>query len=189
MYTGGGTASKQYYHADIRGSIVAMSNASGALIESYSYSAFGEAAVASGNPCRYTGRRIDPVHVSHRSGLPVLVHRQPLSPLSYSGRISRGKQMCERFRTSSSRTYAELPLDLHPAGAGLLGLMRNETQYRGYFRTARHSGAGSGTGSAARFYRQCPSRPCRELRRAAGWSPHSRAHRRPRAGSPSRRPG
>ena len=59
MYTGTGTSNKQYYHADARGSVVAMSDTSGNMVEQYTYSPFGIPDQQSGNPFRYTGRRLD----------------------------------------------------------------------------------------------------------------------------------
>jgi len=60
MYAGTGTAAKQYYHTDAQGSVIAMSDASGQAIETHTYDAFGVSAdTGSGNPFRYTGRRLD----------------------------------------------------------------------------------------------------------------------------------
>ncbi|MDB0047794.1 DUF4225 domain-containing protein, partial [Porticoccaceae bacterium] len=60
MYTGTGTSSKSYYHANHQGSIVAISNASGNVTEQHTYSSYGESDDLTGNPFRYTGRRLDP---------------------------------------------------------------------------------------------------------------------------------
>ena len=59
VYTGSGTSNKAYYHADWRGSIVALSDSSGALADRFTYSSFGEVDDPTGNPFRFTGRRID----------------------------------------------------------------------------------------------------------------------------------
>ena len=59
VYTGSGTSNKAYYHADWRGSIVALSDGSGALSDRFTYSSFGEVDDPTGNPFRFTGRRID----------------------------------------------------------------------------------------------------------------------------------
>ncbi|APD95720.1 hypothetical protein BM523_17915 [Alteromonas mediterranea] len=50
-----------YYHTDEIGSVVAMSNASGQLVEKYSYGPFGQSYDYSkiGNPLRYAARRLD----------------------------------------------------------------------------------------------------------------------------------
>lgn len=56
----GAVTGQQYYHADYAGSIIAMSGANGAMVETYTYSAYGEVNDTSGNPFRYTGRRLDP---------------------------------------------------------------------------------------------------------------------------------
>ncbi|MDB0047795.1 RHS repeat-associated core domain-containing protein, partial [Porticoccaceae bacterium] len=60
MYTGTGTSNKSYYHANHQGSIVAISNASGNVTEQHTYSSYGESDDLTGNPFRYTGRRLDP---------------------------------------------------------------------------------------------------------------------------------
>ncbi len=52
-----------FYHFDGLGSVVALSNTSGVIVESYSYTAFGETTVTLNgnldNPYRFTGRRWD----------------------------------------------------------------------------------------------------------------------------------
>jgi RHS repeat-associated protein len=50
-----------YYHQDALGSVVALSNASGFLVETYAYGPYGETGEASAvsNPFRYTGREFD----------------------------------------------------------------------------------------------------------------------------------
>lgn len=60
MYTGTGTSSKSYYHSNHQGSIVAMSDGSGNVTEQHTYSSYGESDNLTGNPFRYTGRRLDP---------------------------------------------------------------------------------------------------------------------------------
>jgi len=59
MYTGTGTANKSYYHANHQGSIVAMSDAAGNVTEQHSYDSYGNSNDLTGNPFRYTGRRLD----------------------------------------------------------------------------------------------------------------------------------
>ncbi len=53
---------RYYYHFDGQGSVIALTNTAGLLVESYAYSPFGESSDSSGsgNPYRYTGRRLDP---------------------------------------------------------------------------------------------------------------------------------
>ena len=53
---------RYFYHANEQGSVLALSNASGALAETYLYSPYGELGFegALGNPYLYTGRRYDP---------------------------------------------------------------------------------------------------------------------------------
>jgi len=59
MYTGTGTANKSYFHANHQGSIIAMSDASGDVTEQHSYDSYGNSDDLTGNPFRYTGRRLD----------------------------------------------------------------------------------------------------------------------------------
>ena len=53
---------RYFYHANEQGSVLALSNASGTLAETYLYSPYGELGFdgALGNPYLYTGRRYDP---------------------------------------------------------------------------------------------------------------------------------
>jgi RHS repeat-associated protein len=56
----GGTVG--YYHADGLGSVTSMTNASGALIQSYAYDSFGRQSSSTGslqNPFQYTAREMD----------------------------------------------------------------------------------------------------------------------------------
>ncbi|MCG8506344.1 MAG: hypothetical protein MI755_17200 [Sphingomonadales bacterium] len=58
--TGGAETGRLFYHADHQGSVIALSTTAGALSESFIYSPFGETSDSlSGNPYRYTGRRLD----------------------------------------------------------------------------------------------------------------------------------
>ncbi len=64
MYTGTSLSSKEYYHVDHQGSTIALSDNAGNLDQQndiYTYSAWGEpgAEGLTGNPFRYTGRRLD----------------------------------------------------------------------------------------------------------------------------------
>jgi RHS repeat-associated protein len=58
---GSGAAQRYYYHSDRQGSIIAMTNASGARVERYRYAPYGVESdlVLTGQPYRYTGRRFD----------------------------------------------------------------------------------------------------------------------------------
>ncbi len=51
-----------YYHYDTLGSVAGITNASGTIVESYHYDAFGkpETASSAGNPYLFTGRRYEP---------------------------------------------------------------------------------------------------------------------------------
>lgn len=56
----GSTLSREYYHADRLGSVIAMAAEDGSVTANYVYTPFGvEDYGASGNPFRYTGRRWD----------------------------------------------------------------------------------------------------------------------------------
>ncbi len=58
MVTAAGVHS--YFHANHQGSVVAMSDASGALAEGpYTYDAYGNASSTAGEPYKFTGRRLD----------------------------------------------------------------------------------------------------------------------------------
>ncbi|MCF6216777.1 MAG: RHS repeat-associated core domain-containing protein [Emcibacter sp.] len=59
MYTGTGTTNKSYFHANHQGSIIAMSDGSGTVTEQHSYDSYGNSDDLTGNPFRYTGRRLD----------------------------------------------------------------------------------------------------------------------------------
>ena len=56
------TSTKYYYHFDGLGSVIALSNSSGDIVERYSYDVFGEPNRVSdvNNPYLFTGRRYDP---------------------------------------------------------------------------------------------------------------------------------
>jgi len=60
MITASGT--KYYYHFDGLGSVIALSNISGGIVERYSYDVYGEPnrVSAVGNPYMFTGRAYDP---------------------------------------------------------------------------------------------------------------------------------
>ena len=54
-------ASRCLYQTNLQGSVVALSNQAGNVVDTYGYTAFGESSnVLTGNAFRYTGRRIDP---------------------------------------------------------------------------------------------------------------------------------
>ncbi len=54
-----GGAQRYYYHQDRQGTVIATSDATGAMAEQYTYSAFGVSDSTVGQPYRYTGRRLD----------------------------------------------------------------------------------------------------------------------------------
>ena len=49
----------EYYHTDHQGSVVATSDASGNRKDTYTYDPYGNSDTLTGNPYRYTGRRLD----------------------------------------------------------------------------------------------------------------------------------
>lgn len=56
------SSATSYYHADGLGSVTSLSNAAGALAQSYTYDSFGKQTASSGsltNPFRYTARESD----------------------------------------------------------------------------------------------------------------------------------
>lgn len=61
MYEGAGTGSgnERFYYSNHQGSTIRTANGSGTVMESFAYSPYGESSTATGNPYRFTGRRID----------------------------------------------------------------------------------------------------------------------------------
>jgi RHS repeat-associated protein len=55
----GAEPTHHFYHTDHQGSVIATSDESGTLIDTYTYDAFGNSNTLTGNPYRYTGRRLD----------------------------------------------------------------------------------------------------------------------------------
>ncbi|PHR01351.1 MAG: hypothetical protein COB29_14745, partial [Sulfitobacter sp.] len=55
--TNGG--SRIYFHQDALGSVAALSDETGTVLDTYIYGPYGETANASGSPYRFTGRRLD----------------------------------------------------------------------------------------------------------------------------------
>ena len=62
MYEGAHLNTKEYFHVDWLGSVIAMTDTAGVLVDVYTYSGYGQSGSegASGSPYRFTGRRIDP---------------------------------------------------------------------------------------------------------------------------------
>ena len=60
----GGNETWYFYYYDGLGSVVALSDVNGDIVEAYTYDAFGNTTVqidgSTGNPYRYTARRYDP---------------------------------------------------------------------------------------------------------------------------------
>ena len=61
MYEGTGTASadERYYYTNHQGSTMRTADGSGAVTETFVYSPYGESSTVTGNPYRFTGRRLD----------------------------------------------------------------------------------------------------------------------------------
>jgi len=62
MYETSGIAAEneRYYYANHQGSTTAIADGNGNVLDTYTYGPFGETAPSTGNPYRYTGRRLDP---------------------------------------------------------------------------------------------------------------------------------
>lgn len=56
----GSTGDIEWYHQDRLGSVIAMSDANGDIVDQYSYDEYGATDTLTGNPFRFTGRRLDP---------------------------------------------------------------------------------------------------------------------------------
>jgi len=91
MKTGAAT---YFYHFNALGSVIALSNASGDLTETYAYSPYGKVNQASsvGNPYRFTGRRYDPETGSYyyraRYYDPEIGRFLQVDPIGYVGGIN-----------------------------------------------------------------------------------------------------
>jgi RHS repeat-associated protein len=55
----GAEPTHHFYHTNHQGSVIATSDESGTLIDTYTYDEFGNSDTLTGNPYRYTGRRLD----------------------------------------------------------------------------------------------------------------------------------
>jgi RHS repeat-associated protein len=55
----GAEPTHHFYHTNHQGSVIATSDEAGALIDTYTYDEFGNSDTLTGNPYRYTGRRLD----------------------------------------------------------------------------------------------------------------------------------
>jgi RHS repeat-associated protein len=55
----GSEPTHHFYHTDHQGSVIATSDETGTLIDTYTYDEFGNSDTLTGNPYRYTGRRLD----------------------------------------------------------------------------------------------------------------------------------
>jgi RHS repeat-associated protein len=55
----GAEPTHHFYHTNHQASVIATSDETGTLIDTYTYDAFGNSDTLTGNPYRYTGRRLD----------------------------------------------------------------------------------------------------------------------------------
>lgn len=85
------TSARYYYHFDGLGSVIVLSDNAGNIVETYSYSPYGEVNQASsiGNPYLYTGREYDPetglYYYRARYYSPTLGHFLQADPIGYAG--------------------------------------------------------------------------------------------------------
>ncbi len=88
-YEGSGTTDRRWLHADERGSVVAVSNSSGASIATYSYGPYGETANWSGSRFRYTGQitlpEVELYHYKARAYSPALARFLQPDPIGLAG--------------------------------------------------------------------------------------------------------
>ncbi len=91
-YEGSGTTDRRWLHADERGSVVAVSNSSGASIATYSYGPYGETANWSGSRFRYTGQIVLPevelYHYKARAYSPTLARFLQPDPIGLEGGLN-----------------------------------------------------------------------------------------------------
>ncbi len=91
MYIGAGTDQRRFYVTDPQGSVIAMVDETGALVDQYTYSAYGipddPALGVTGNPLRYTARRWDAetglYHYRARAYSPALGRFLQADPIGY----------------------------------------------------------------------------------------------------------
>ncbi len=88
-YEGSGTTDRRWLHADERGSVVAVTNASGASIATYSYGPYGETTSWSGSRFRYTGQitlpEVELYHYKARAYSPSLARFLQPDPIGLKG--------------------------------------------------------------------------------------------------------
>ncbi len=91
-YEGSGTTDRRWLHADERGSVVAVSNSSGASIATYSYGPYGETTNWSGSRFRYTGQitlpEVQLYHYKARAYSPTLARFLQPDPIGLSGGLN-----------------------------------------------------------------------------------------------------
>lgn len=87
-YEGSGTTDRRFLHADVRGSIIAASNGSGASIATYRYGPYGEPDSTTGSRFRYTGQILIPelalYHYKARIYSPWLGRFLQTDPIGYA---------------------------------------------------------------------------------------------------------
>jgi len=88
-YEGSGTSDRRWLVADERGSIVAVTNSSGTVTDTYSYDEYGRPNSWSGSRFRYTGQMLLPAaqlyHYKARAYSPVLGRFLQTDPIGFAG--------------------------------------------------------------------------------------------------------
>ncbi len=92
MYVGSGTTTRRWLHADERGSIVAISDASGSAIATFTYDPYGVPSDFTGSRFLYTGQMALPevslYHYKARTYAPLLGRFLQTDPIGYAGGLN-----------------------------------------------------------------------------------------------------
>jgi len=92
MYVGSGTTTRRWLHADERGSIVAISDASGNAIATFTYDPYGVPSDFTGSRFLYTGQMALPevslYHYKARTYAPLLGRFLQTDPIGYAGGLN-----------------------------------------------------------------------------------------------------
>mgnify|MGYP000873589891 FL=1 len=83
---------RRFLHRDTLGSVVAVTDAGGAVVERHAYGPFGESAVLTGTPWRFAGQRLDPesglYYMRGRHYSPALGRFVQPDPIGYEGGLN-----------------------------------------------------------------------------------------------------